>query len=87
MCVRWVQSRRCKNLILRILIRRSFAEQTPQSPEPIIGWLEAVACEWNDDPTPLCVVGLDLVVVIGAGQDGKLWAVQEYAFTTQFAQN
>ena len=38
--------------IQRILIRRGLAGQNPQTPEQIIGWLEAVAHGWNDDPTP-----------------------------------
>ncbi len=39
-------------LIQRILIRRGLTGQNPQSPEQIIGWLEAVAQGWNSDPTP-----------------------------------
>jgi hypothetical protein len=38
--------------IQRILIRRGLSGQNPQSPEQIIGWLEAVAQGWNRDPTP-----------------------------------
>jgi hypothetical protein len=38
--------------IQRILIRRGLAGQNPQTPAQIIGWLEAVARGWNDDPTP-----------------------------------
>jgi hypothetical protein len=38
--------------IQRILIRRGLVGQNPQTPEQIIGWLEAVARGWNDDPTP-----------------------------------
>jgi hypothetical protein len=36
----------------RILKRRALDGQHPQSPEEIIGWLEAVAAHWNQDPTP-----------------------------------
>jgi DDE superfamily endonuclease len=38
--------------IQRILIRRGLSGQNPQTPEQIMGWLEAVACGWNNDPTP-----------------------------------
>jgi hypothetical protein len=38
--------------IQRILIRRSLVGQSPQTPEQIISWLEAVARGWNNDPTP-----------------------------------
>jgi hypothetical protein len=36
----------------RIVKRRALAGQHPQSPAEIIGWLEAVAAHWNQDPTP-----------------------------------
>ena len=36
----------------RILKRRALDGQHPQSVEEIIGWLEAVAAHWNQDPTP-----------------------------------
>jgi hypothetical protein len=36
----------------RILKRRALDGQHPQSPWQIIGWLEAVAAHWNQDPTP-----------------------------------
>jgi hypothetical protein len=36
----------------RILKRRALNGRQPQSPEEIIGWLEAVAGHWNQDPTP-----------------------------------
>jgi len=38
--------------IQRILVRRALSGQNPQSPEQIIGWLEAVARSWNTNPTP-----------------------------------
>ena len=38
--------------IQRILVRRGLAGQNPETPEQIIHWLEAVACAWNNDPTP-----------------------------------
>jgi hypothetical protein len=38
--------------IQRILIRRGLAGQSPETPEQIIAWLEAVARGWNNDPTP-----------------------------------
>ena len=38
--------------IQRIIIRRALEGQNPQSPDQIIGWLEAVARGWNNDPTP-----------------------------------
>lgn len=38
--------------IQRILIRRGLAGQPPKTPAQIIGWLEAVARGWNNDPTP-----------------------------------
>lgn len=40
--------------IQRILERRALAGQHPQSPEEIMGWLEAVAEHWNQEPTPFC---------------------------------
>jgi hypothetical protein len=36
----------------RIVKRRALAGQHPRSPGEIIGWLEAVAAHWNQDPTP-----------------------------------
>ena len=38
--------------IQRIIIRRALEGQSPQTPEQIIAWLEAVARWWNIDPTP-----------------------------------
>ena len=38
--------------IQRILKRRALDGQHPDSPEQIIGWLEAVAGHWNEEPTP-----------------------------------
>ncbi len=38
--------------IQRIVVRRGLMGQNPQSPKEIIDWLEAVAREWNEDPTP-----------------------------------
>jgi hypothetical protein len=38
--------------IQRILVRRALSGQNPQTTEQIIGWLEAVARAWNQDPTP-----------------------------------
>lgn len=38
--------------IQRILVRRALSGQSPQSPEQIIAWLEAVASVWNQNPTP-----------------------------------
>jgi hypothetical protein len=38
--------------IQRIMVRRGLAGQTPQTPEQIIDWFEAVARNWNDHPTP-----------------------------------
>jgi hypothetical protein len=38
--------------IQRILVRRAISGQNPQSPQQIMGWLEAVAQAWNEDPTP-----------------------------------
>jgi len=36
--------------IQRILIRRALEGQSPETPEQIIAWLEAVARGWNNDP-------------------------------------
>jgi hypothetical protein len=38
--------------IQRIIVRRGLIGQNPESPEQIIGWLEAIARRWNEDPTP-----------------------------------
>jgi transposase len=38
--------------IQRILKQRALAGQHPQTPEEIMGWLEAAARGWNADPTP-----------------------------------
>ena len=38
--------------IQRIIIRRALEGQNPETPEQIMAWLEAVACGWNNDPTP-----------------------------------
>jgi hypothetical protein len=38
--------------IQRIIIRRALEGQSPETPEQIIAWLEAIACGWNSDPTP-----------------------------------
>ena len=38
--------------IQRILVRRALAGQNPETSEQIIAWLEAVARNWNNDPTP-----------------------------------
>lgn len=38
--------------IQRILKRRALDGQHPQSPEEILAWLEAVAAQWNKEPTP-----------------------------------
>lgn len=38
--------------IQRILVRRALAGQNPQTTQQIIDWLEAVARNWNDNPTP-----------------------------------
>lgn len=38
--------------IQRILIRRALEGQSPETPQQIIAWLEAVARGWNNDPTP-----------------------------------
>ena len=38
--------------IQRILVRRALAGQDPKTSEQIILWLEAVARNWNTDPTP-----------------------------------
>jgi hypothetical protein len=39
--------------IQRILIRRGLSGQYPESPDDIIDLLEAVARDWNNDPTPI----------------------------------
>jgi hypothetical protein len=38
--------------IQRVLKRRALEGQHPSDPAQIIGWLEAAARHWNDDPTP-----------------------------------
>ncbi|MCJ7433649.1 MAG: transposase [Anaerolineales bacterium] len=38
--------------IQRIIVRRALEGQSPETPDQIITWLEAVACGWNSDPTP-----------------------------------
>lgn len=38
--------------IQRILVRRAMAGQNPETPQQIIDWLEAVARNWNNNPTP-----------------------------------
>ncbi len=38
--------------IQRILKRRALGGQTPTAVEQIMGWFEAVARHWNEDPTP-----------------------------------
>ena len=38
--------------IQRVLKRRALDGQHPATPEEIIGWIEAVARHWNEDPTP-----------------------------------
>jgi len=38
--------------VQRILVSRALGGQRPDSPEQIIGWLEATARAWNRSPTP-----------------------------------
>jgi hypothetical protein len=38
--------------VQRLLVRRAFAGQHPQSPEQIITWLEETVAGWNAAPTP-----------------------------------
>ena len=38
--------------IQRVLKRRALGGQEPTAPEQIIGWFEAAAGHWNEDPTP-----------------------------------
>jgi len=38
--------------VQRILVRRALAGQHPQTPTPIIAWLEETVVGWNAQPTP-----------------------------------
>jgi hypothetical protein len=38
--------------VQRIIVRRALAGQHPQTPEEIMGWLEATVAGWNVAPTP-----------------------------------
>ena len=58
-----------------ILVSRALGGQRSDSPEQIVGWLEATALAWNRSPAPFVWGGSVKPGASGHGSGGTRWVV------------
>ncbi len=71
--------------IQRILVGRTLAGQHPDTPTPLMEWLEAVARGWNARPTPFIWGVSGRSAVNGRANGAMVSVVQEPSLASPFS--